>query len=113
MFCISSEVTHHPHTVQEKDRYGFVFYLFLSVQENDLSLLCLLSDQYKPAVAHRDVTSRNVLVRADLSCVLADFGLSMKLTGNRPCRPGDDDTMAISEVRSCDDDDTDDGSGVK
>uniref|UniRef100_A0A3Q3R1T1 receptor protein serine/threonine kinase n=1 Tax=Monopterus albus TaxID=43700 RepID=A0A3Q3R1T1_MONAL len=55
-------------------------------------------DQYKPAVAHRDVTSRNVLVRADLSCVLADFGLSMKLTGNRPCRPGDDVTMAISEV---------------
>ncbi|XP_071328645.1 bone morphogenetic protein receptor type-2-like isoform X2 [Trachinotus anak] len=55
-------------------------------------------DQYKPAVAHRDVTSRNILVRADLSCVLADFGLSMRLTGNRPCRPGDDDTMAISEV---------------
>ncbi|XP_059198259.1 bone morphogenetic protein receptor type-2-like [Centropristis striata] len=55
-------------------------------------------DQYKPAVAHRDVTSRNVLVRGDLSCVLADFGLSMRLTGSRPCRPGDDDTMAISEV---------------
>ncbi|XP_042350354.1 bone morphogenetic protein receptor type-2-like [Plectropomus leopardus] len=71
-----------------------------------LSVLCVLShipvlclsDQYKPAVAHRDVTSRNVLVRADLSCVLADFGLSMRLTGSRPCRPGDDDTMAISEV---------------
>ncbi|KAK2840485.1 hypothetical protein Q5P01_014225 [Channa striata] len=56
------------------------------------------ADQYKPAVAHRDVTSRNVLVRADLSCVLADFGLSMKLTGNRPCRYGDDETMTISEV---------------
>ncbi|XP_040912587.1 bone morphogenetic protein receptor type-2-like [Toxotes jaculatrix] len=55
-------------------------------------------DQYKPAVAHRDVTSRNVLVRADLSCVLADYGLSMRLTGSRSCRPGDDDTMAISEV---------------
>lgn len=55
-------------------------------------------DQYKPAVAHRDVTSRNVLIRADLSCVLADFGLSMRLTGSRPCCPGDDDTMAISEV---------------
>ncbi|XP_056288628.1 bone morphogenetic protein receptor type-2-like isoform X2 [Pseudoliparis swirei] len=53
-------------------------------------------DQYKPAVAHRDVTSRNVLVRADLSCVLADFGLSMRLTGSR--RPGDDDTASISEV---------------
>ncbi|XP_034741676.1 bone morphogenetic protein receptor type-2-like [Etheostoma cragini] len=56
------------------------------------------SDQYKAAVAHRDVTSRNVLVRADLSCVLADFGLSMRLTGTLPCRPGDEDTVAISEV---------------
>ncbi|KAA8578954.1 hypothetical protein FQN60_006046, partial [Etheostoma spectabile] len=55
-------------------------------------------DQYKAAVAHRDVTSRNVLVRADLSCVLADFGLSMRLTGTLPCRPGDEDTVAISEV---------------
>ncbi|XP_028289634.1 bone morphogenetic protein receptor type-2-like [Parambassis ranga] len=55
-------------------------------------------DQYKPAVAHRDLTSRNVLVRANRSCVLADFGLSMRLAGLRPCRPGDDDTMAISEV---------------
>ncbi|XP_035859884.1 bone morphogenetic protein receptor type-2-like isoform X1 [Sander lucioperca] len=55
-------------------------------------------DQYKAAVAHRDVTSRNVLVRADLSCVLADFGLSMRLTGSLPCRPGDDETVAISEV---------------
>ncbi|XP_037344919.2 bone morphogenetic protein receptor type-2-like isoform X2 [Pungitius pungitius] len=55
-------------------------------------------DQYKPAVAHRDVTSRNVLVRSDLSCVLADFGLSMRLTGTHPCRHGDEDTVAISEV---------------
>lgn len=74
----------------------------LNVTDPDWCVLCLHSDQYKPAVAHRDVTSRNVLVRADLSCVLADFGLSMRLTGSRPCCPGDDDTMAISEVRSCD-----------
>ncbi|XP_013855876.1 bone morphogenetic protein receptor type-2, partial [Austrofundulus limnaeus] len=55
-------------------------------------------DQYKPAVAHRDLTSRNVLVRADLSCVLADFGLSMKLTGTRSSHSGDEDTMTISDV---------------
>ncbi|XP_047227042.1 bone morphogenetic protein receptor type-2-like [Girardinichthys multiradiatus] len=55
-------------------------------------------EQYKPPVAHRDLTSRNVLVRSDLSCVLADFGLSMKLTGTRTSRPGDEETMAISEV---------------
>ncbi|XP_063743943.1 bone morphogenetic protein receptor type-2-like [Eleginops maclovinus] len=54
--------------------------------------------QCKPGVAHRDVSSRNVLLRSDLSCVLADFGLSMTLTGSQPPRPGDDDTMAISEV---------------
>ncbi|KAM9342796.1 bone morphogenetic protein receptor type-2-like isoform 2-T4 [Pholidichthys leucotaenia] len=61
------------------------------------SEICI-GDIYKPAVAHRDLTSRNILVRADLSCVLADFGLSMRLTGSRPCRHGDDDTMTISEV---------------
>lgn len=72
--------------------------------DEECCLLCLHSDQYKPAVAHRDVTSKNVLVRGDLSCVLADFGLSMRLTGSRPCCPGDDDTMAISEVRSYDGD---------
>ncbi|XP_037543087.1 bone morphogenetic protein receptor type-2 [Nematolebias whitei] len=55
-------------------------------------------DQYKPAVAHRDLTSRNVLVRSDLSCVLADFGLSMKVTGARSSLSGDDDTLTISEV---------------
>lgn len=71
-----------------------------------------LSDKYKPAVAHRDVSSRNVLVRADLSCVLADFGLSMRLTGSRPCCPGDDDTMAISEVRSCKCSDDEDGNDI-
>ncbi|KAM7408004.1 hypothetical protein PAMA_003641 [Pampus argenteus] len=56
------------------------------------------AEQYKPAVAHRDVTGRNVLIRADLSCVLTDFGLSMRLTGNQPCCPRDVDTLAISEV---------------
>lgn len=70
-----------------------------SIVNNNKHVYPTVSDQHKPAVAHRDLTSRNVLVRADLSCVLADFGLSMRLTGPRPCRPGDDDTMAISEVK--------------
>nr|XP_046259573.1 bone morphogenetic protein receptor type-2-like isoform X2 [Scatophagus argus] len=88
---------------------------YLSVHTVDFSTCCRMThgvtrglaflhselyrgDWYKPAVAHRDVSSRNVLVRADLSCVLADFGLSMRLTGSHPCCPGDNDTMAISEV---------------
>uniref|UniRef100_A0A3B4DMF1 receptor protein serine/threonine kinase n=1 Tax=Pygocentrus nattereri TaxID=42514 RepID=A0A3B4DMF1_PYGNA len=34
---------------------------------------------YKPAIAHCDLSSRNVLVRADGSCALCDFGCSVVL----------------------------------
>lgn len=33
---------------------------------------------YKPCIAHRDVKSKNILVRSDLSCCIADFGLALK-----------------------------------
>ncbi|XP_066544724.1 bone morphogenetic protein receptor type-2 [Amia ocellicauda] len=58
----------------------------------------LKGDHYKPAVSHRDLNSRNVLVKNDGTCVISDFGLSMKLTGNRLVRPGEEDNAAISEV---------------
>ncbi|KAJ8004419.1 hypothetical protein DPEC_G00135520 [Dallia pectoralis] len=58
----------------------------------------LTADIYKPSVSHRDLNSRNILVRNDGSCVISDFGLSMKLTGNRLARPGEEDNAAISEV---------------
>ncbi|XP_037597430.1 bone morphogenetic protein receptor type-2 [Cebus imitator] len=55
-------------------------------------------DHYKPAISHRDLNSRNVLVKNDGTCVISDFGLSMRLTGNRLVRPGEEDNAAISEV---------------
>ncbi|KAJ8003347.1 hypothetical protein DPEC_G00147380 [Dallia pectoralis] len=58
----------------------------------------LKGDIYKPAVSHRDLNSRNILVKTDGTCVIIDFGLSMKLTGNRALRPGEEDNAAISEV---------------
>lgn len=58
----------------------------------------LRGDIYKPAVSHRDLNSRNVLVKNDGTCVISDFGLSMKLTGNRVVRPGEEENAAISEV---------------
>uniref|UniRef100_A0AAV2K0X2 receptor protein serine/threonine kinase n=1 Tax=Knipowitschia caucasica TaxID=637954 RepID=A0AAV2K0X2_KNICA len=44
----------------------------------------LTGDEWKPAMVHRDVSSSNVLLRSDLSCVLADFSLSKRLT-REPC----------------------------
>uniref|UniRef100_A0A3B5N1G8 receptor protein serine/threonine kinase n=1 Tax=Xiphophorus couchianus TaxID=32473 RepID=A0A3B5N1G8_9TELE len=88
---------------------------YLSLQTNDWVNSCRLAhsvtrglaylhtelfkgDLYKPAVSHRDLNSRNVLVKADGTCVIIDFGLSMKLTGNRPARNGEEENAAISEV---------------
>ncbi|XP_032816929.2 bone morphogenetic protein receptor type-2-like [Petromyzon marinus] len=55
-------------------------------------------DQHKPALAHRDLNSRNVLVRGDGSCVLSDLGFTMRLSGQRLVRPGEEEAAAISEV---------------
>ncbi|XP_056157331.1 bone morphogenetic protein receptor type-2 isoform X2 [Lampris incognitus] len=88
---------------------------FLSLQINDWTSSCRLAhsvtrglaylhselfkgDLYKPAVSHRDLNSRNILVKADGTCVIIDFGLSMKLTGNRLPRHGEEENAAISEV---------------
>ncbi|XP_061082078.1 bone morphogenetic protein receptor type-2-like [Conger conger] len=88
---------------------------YLSMQTGDWASCCRLAhsvtrglaylhtellrgDVYKPAVSHRDLNSRNVLVKNDGTCVISDFGLSMKLTGNRLVRPGEEENAAISEV---------------
>ncbi|KAF5889816.1 activin receptor type-2B-like, partial [Clarias magur] len=41
----------------------------------------------KPAVAHRDFKSKNVLLRNDLSAVIGDFGLAVRFEPGKP--PGD------------------------
>ena len=35
----------------------------------------------KVSIAHRDLTSRNVLMKKDGTCVLADFGYALRLKG--------------------------------
>ncbi|XP_048197761.1 anti-Muellerian hormone type-2 receptor, partial [Perognathus longimembris pacificus] len=37
--------------------------------------------QYKPAIAHRDLSSQNVLIREDTSCAIGDLDLALVLPG--------------------------------
>ncbi|KAF8563977.1 hypothetical protein P879_04211, partial [Paragonimus westermani] len=38
-----------------------------------------LTDRPKPSIAHRDLNSRNVLLKADMTACIADFGLAIRL----------------------------------
>lgn len=38
----------------------------------------------KVAIAHRDLKTKNILVKKDLSCCIADLGLAVKEVRNRP-----------------------------
>ncbi|XP_062375261.1 activin receptor type-2B-like [Sardina pilchardus] len=44
-------------------------------------------DEPKPAIAHRDFKSKNVLLKTDLTAVICDFGLAVRFEPGRP--PGD------------------------
>lgn len=52
------------------------------------------SDQYKPAIAHRDFKSNNVLLKHDLTACIADFGLALVFQPAKSC--GDTHGQVIS-----------------
>lgn len=47
-----------------------------------------LSDSFKPTVAHRDMNSRNVLLKSDMSCIIADLGFCMTTMGSKLIKKG-------------------------
>jgi len=51
-------------------------------------MLCYTKGVHKHAIVHRDINSRNILVRPDMTCVIADMGFSMKIRGSKVIRNG-------------------------
>ncbi len=55
-------------------------------------------DKIKPAIAHRDFNTRNILVGADLSCVVCDLGFAMKIFGSKYYRNGQEENAEQSSL---------------
>lgn len=54
-------------------------------------------------MAHRDVNSRNVLVKADMTCCICDLGFAIQMEGAHYFSQGEQqhaETTSLSEVRS-------------
>lgn len=45
-------------------------------------------DQFKPVLAHRDINTRNILVKNDLTCVIADLGFAVATIGPKLIKKG-------------------------
>ncbi|ELU02740.1 hypothetical protein CAPTEDRAFT_117843 [Capitella teleta] len=59
------------------------------------------ADKSKPAIAHRDFNSRNIMVKADLSCCLVDFGFATRIDGCHFYRNGQEENAeqtSLSDV---------------
>ncbi|XP_073840824.1 kinase protein wishful thinking [Musca autumnalis] len=58
-------------------------------------------EEHKPCIAHRDLNTRNILVKSDLTCCIADFGFALKVFGPRYEYKGEiaeAETKSINEV---------------
>lgn len=55
------------------------------------------ADMVKMCICHRDLNSRNILVKPDLSCCLCDFGFAMKVNGSHYVHQGE---MILAETKS-------------
>ena len=54
-------------------------------------------DLSKPCICHRDLNSRNILVKSDLTCCICDLGFALKAYGPRYECKGE---MALAETKS-------------
>ena len=65
-----------------------VSHLHTEIKKGDVTKMC---------ICHRDINSRNILVKADLTCCLCDLGFAMKTYGSRYEYCGE---MVLAETKS-------------
>uniref|UniRef100_A0A1A9W4R0 Serine/threonine-protein kinase receptor n=1 Tax=Glossina brevipalpis TaxID=37001 RepID=A0A1A9W4R0_9MUSC len=59
------------------------------------------AEDHKPCIAHRDLNTRNILVKSDRTCCISDFGFALKVFGSRYEYKGEiaeAETKSINEV---------------
>ncbi|XP_058801029.1 bone morphogenetic protein receptor type-2 isoform X2 [Phymastichus coffea] len=58
-------------------------------------------DKFKPCVAHRDMNSSNILIKADGTCCICDLGLAVQISGSKYFSNGEEqhaETKSINDV---------------
>ncbi|KAJ8684153.1 hypothetical protein QAD02_019945 [Eretmocerus hayati] len=58
-------------------------------------------DKFKPCVAHRDMNTKNILIKADGSCCICDLGLAVQISGSKYYSNGEEqhaETKSINDV---------------
>lgn len=55
---------------------------------------------YKPAIAHRDFKSKNVLLKNDLTACIADFGLALVFQLGKPCGDTHGQVIITNQLRA-------------
>lgn len=55
----------------------------MNVLKNILYRSVDFTDKVKPCIAHRDINSRNILIKADGTCCICDLGLAVQISGSK------------------------------
>ncbi|KAG7201570.1 hypothetical protein KM043_004316 [Ampulex compressa] len=55
-------------------------------------------DKFKPCIAHRDINSRNILIKADGSCCICDLGLAVQIAGSKYYSNGEEQHAEIKSI---------------
>ena len=76
--CASSYADHRHSRYFYLKILGMIFHEYYAV--HFLMYLAIIMTYFsgKPAIAHRDLKSKNILVKKDLTCAIADLGLCVR-----------------------------------